>query len=233
MALGYGAELVAGAGVAVGGVEHDGVARGDAVGSLVEDTGEGVGVVEVAVAAEGVAGVEVGKVDAFVAAGAELEPCGVDAADGVVGDEGLVAGVGYEVVEVDAFGVGGDGVEVLAVGSVPECPLVGRAVVVPLDAACGVGDEVGTYVAYGVEEEAEFKPRGGEGVAVAVEFDADVACCGVDFDVVVVAAPVGVVPLPRAFVVDGEVVEVAYVCIAAQGYGSPVEDWMWIRWLLL
>ena len=216
VSFGDGAELIAGARVAEGGVEHHGVARVYVVGAVVDDFLVGIGVVEVAIAAYRVAGIEVGKVDAVVASCAELEPGGVDAFDGVVGDEGIVVCSIDKVVEVYAFCTGGDGVHVPAVGSVPESPMVGGAVVVPSDTASGVGHEVGVDVAYGVEQNGEFKARRREGVAVAVEFNAEVSGCGVDFDVFVIAAPAAKVPFPGAFVVDGELVVFADVGLATK-----------------
>ena len=104
-----------------------------------------------------------------------------------------------EIFEVDGFGVGGDGVHVFTVGAVPESPMVGGAVVVPADAAGGIGHEVGADVADGVESDLEFESGVGEGVAVAVELDAEVAGVGVDFEIVVVAAPAPAVALASAF----------------------------------
>ena len=58
---------------------------------------------------------------------------------------------------MDTFCVGGYGVHVFSVGAVPESPVVGGAVVVPADTACGVGHEVGAYIADCVEEDFEFE----------------------------------------------------------------------------
>ena len=77
----------------------------------------------------------------------------------------------------------------LAVGAIPEGPVGGGAVVVPADAAGGVGHEVGADVADGVEGDIELEAGGGEGVAVAVVFNTDVSSVGMDLEMVVVAAP--------------------------------------------
>ena len=106
-----------------------------------------------------------------------------------------------------------------AVGAVPESPMVGGAVVVPADAAGGIGHEVGADVADGVESDLEFESGVGEGVAVAVELDAEVAGVGVDFEIVVVAAPAPAVALASAFIVDGKMVVAADVGAATQDHG--------------
>ena len=190
VAFGNGAEHATGAWVAVGGVEHDGVAGIHVLGTVVDNSLVAVGVSEIAGAADGVAGVEVGEVDAVVAAGTELEPGGVDALNGIVGDVDVVVGAVDEVFEVDGLAVDGNGVHVFAVGAIPEGPLGGSAVVVPADAAGGVGHEVGADVADGVEGDIELEAGGGEGVAVAVVFNTDVSGVGMDFEMVVIAAPI-------------------------------------------
>ena len=159
--------------------------------AIVDDSIVHVGIVDFAIAAAGVAGVEVGKVDTFVSPRAELEPGGVNALDGVVGDEELVLGAVNKVVEVYGAVGGRDRVHVVGVRAVPDGPVVGGTVVVPADAAGGIGHEVGADVADGIKEDLEIETRGIERVPVAVKYDTNIAGGGMDFDVVVVSLPVG------------------------------------------
>ena len=84
----------------------------------------------------------------------------------------------------------------VAVGAVPKGPLGGGTAVVPAYAVGGIGHHVGTKAVDGLKKHLEFEPRVGEGVAITGELYAEIACSRLNFDGVVVAAPIQIVPCP-------------------------------------